>query len=240
MSLNAISQKNTKFWKKIFRGLLNAMHSTNEGLMIDLQFTLSTSFPKWLNSMVNWIIFFIIRCKCAVVLQHSDVMKEITRCKRSISKLNSLNRLALILTEVYRIGVLALSRVWRNGPEIRLCVGHKTAVGLLVDDEEVAADGGDVRQGFRNYSLAGRFPAREQGCWRSWRERRSWYGRSTNHWRLLQSEVWTVSGCCWCFGHDRGTEIWCLKACSSTARALEVVEDRGFGWKETLAMVGCR
>ncbi len=85
-------------------------------------------------------------------------MNEITRCKRTISKLNSINRLTLILTEVYRIGVLALSRGWRNGPETRPFVGHKTALGLLVDDEEVAADGGD-------YSLAGRFPAQEQGFW---------------------------------------------------------------------------
>ncbi len=63
------------------------------------------------------------------------------------------------------VGVLALSRGWRNGADIRPCVDHKTALGLLVDDEEDTADGEDARQGCRDYSLAGRFPSQEQGCW---------------------------------------------------------------------------
>ncbi len=42
-------------------------------------------------------------------------------------------------------GVLALSKVWRNGADIRPCVDQNTALGLLVDDEKATAGGGDAR-----------------------------------------------------------------------------------------------
>ncbi len=53
----------------------------------------------------------------------------------------------------------------RDGADIRSGVGHKTALGLLVDDEKDTTGGGDARRGCRDYSLAGRFPGQEQGCW---------------------------------------------------------------------------
>ncbi len=63
------------------------------------------------------------------------------------------------------VGVLVLNRGEGNGADIRSCVDHKTALGLRVDDEKDTTGGGDARRGCRDYSLAGRFSAQEQGCW---------------------------------------------------------------------------
>ncbi len=41
--------------------------------------------------------------------------------------------------------MLALSKVWRNGADIRPYVDLNTVLGLLVDDEKDTAGGGDAR-----------------------------------------------------------------------------------------------
>ncbi len=93
-----------------------------------------------------------------------------------------------------RVGLLALSRGWRNGADIRPCVDHETALGLIVDDEKDTAGGGVPGEVVSITPWWDGFPTRNRVVGTSWRGHRSWCDRSTNNWRLRQSGVWIVAG----------------------------------------------